>query len=146
MVLAGDSQISNSSSSFISSFSAQPKLRSTEKYFTVKLYAYVTLQVFHMRVSVHLFLLQQMDDAVYTFEQLLHQSLEGHEDEDLCKTIQRCQDRVIKVGQTRMSVCQSRSVQELLAPFCTEWILCDVLSLNRVSWIYGAFFSPRPWF
>ncbi|TSV94891.1 Niban-like protein 1 [Bagarius yarrelli] len=39
---------------------------------------------------------EQMDDAVYTFEQLLHQSLEGHEDEHLCKTIQRCQDRVIK--------------------------------------------------
>jgi len=38
-----------------------------------------------------------MDDAVYTFEQLLHQSLEGQEGEDLCKTIQRCQDRVIKV-------------------------------------------------
>lgn len=43
--------------------------------------------------------MQQMDDAVYTFEQLLHQSLEGQEGEDLCKTIQRCQDRVIKVNQ-----------------------------------------------
>lgn len=42
---------------------------------------------------------QQMDDAVYTFEQLLHQSLEDQEGEDLCKTIQRCQDRVIKVKQ-----------------------------------------------
>ncbi len=40
-----------------------------------------------------------MDDAVYTFEQLLHQSLEGQEQEDLCKTIQRCEDRVIKVKQ-----------------------------------------------
>lgn len=38
-----------------------------------------------------------MDDAMYTFEQLLHQSLEEKEGEDLCKTIQRCQDRVIKV-------------------------------------------------
>ena len=40
---------------------------------------------------------QQMDDAVYTFEQILHQSLEAQGTEGLCKTIQRCQDRVIKV-------------------------------------------------
>ncbi|MED6291788.1 Protein Niban 2, partial [Characodon lateralis] len=39
---------------------------------------------------------KQMDDAVYTFEQILHQSLESQGVEDLCKTIQRCQDRVIK--------------------------------------------------
>lgn len=38
-----------------------------------------------------------MDNAVYTFEQILHQSLESQGSEDLCKTIQRCQDRVIKV-------------------------------------------------
>ena len=40
---------------------------------------------------------QQMDNAVYTFEQLLNQSLEGQSDEDLCKTIQKCEDRVLKV-------------------------------------------------
>jgi len=39
-----------------------------------------------------------MDDAVYTFEQLVHQSLEGNSGEDLCKTVQRCQDRVLKVS------------------------------------------------
>ncbi|CAB1322297.1 unnamed protein product, partial [Coregonus sp. 'balchen'] len=39
---------------------------------------------------------EQMDDAVYTFEQILHQSLEDQEPEGLCKNIQRCQDRVIK--------------------------------------------------
>lgn len=44
-----------------------------------------------------------MDDAVYTFEQLLHQSLEEKEGEDLCKTIQRCQDRVIKVKRDAWS-------------------------------------------
>lgn len=43
---------------------------------------------------------QQMDDAVYTFEQILHQSLEDQGPEGLCKSIQRCQDRVIKVRQT----------------------------------------------
>ncbi len=40
---------------------------------------------------------QQMDNAVYTFEQLFHQSLEAQGEEDMCKTIQRCQDRVLKV-------------------------------------------------
>lgn len=42
--------------------------------------------------------MQQMDDAVHTFEQLVHQSLEGNSGEDLCKTVQRCQDRVLKVS------------------------------------------------
>lgn len=45
---------------------------------------------------------QQMDDAVYTFEQILHQSLEAQGTEELCKTIQRCQDRVIKVKHTHL--------------------------------------------
>ena len=40
-----------------------------------------------------------MDDAVYTFEQILHQNLEGQGADGFCKTIQRCQDRVIKVRQ-----------------------------------------------
>lgn len=45
---------------------------------------------------------QQMDNAVYTFEQLLHQSLENSADkEDLCKASQRIQDRVIKVRGSR---------------------------------------------
>ncbi len=39
-----------------------------------------------------------MDNAVHTFEQLVQQSLDGHSEEDLCKTIQRCQDRVLKVS------------------------------------------------
>ncbi|XP_015259028.1 PREDICTED: niban-like protein 1 [Cyprinodon variegatus] len=43
---------------------------------------------------------KQMDDAVYTFEQILNQSLESQSPEDLCKTIQRCQDRVMKVWHT----------------------------------------------
>lgn len=39
-----------------------------------------------------------MDDAVHTFEQILHQSLEAPGTEDLLRTIQRCQDRVLKVS------------------------------------------------
>lgn len=38
-----------------------------------------------------------MDNSVYTFEQLFNQSLESQGQEDMCKTIQRCQDRVLKV-------------------------------------------------
>uniref|UniRef100_A0A3Q4H9B2 Niban apoptosis regulator 2b n=1 Tax=Neolamprologus brichardi TaxID=32507 RepID=A0A3Q4H9B2_NEOBR len=50
--------------------------------------------VFIQRVQI--LMREQMDNAVYTFEQILHQSLESQGGEDLCKTIQRCQDRVIK--------------------------------------------------
>lgn len=39
-----------------------------------------------------------MDDAVYTFEQLLQQSLDVQGEDDMCKSIQRCQDRVLKVN------------------------------------------------
>lgn len=38
-----------------------------------------------------------MDNAVYTFEQLLNQSLQTQGDSDMCKITQRCQDRVLKV-------------------------------------------------
>lgn len=43
---------------------------------------------------------QQMDNSVYTFEQLLQQSLDSGGSDDLCKVIQRCQDRVLKVRMT----------------------------------------------
>lgn len=42
--------------------------------------------------------LQQMDNAVYTFETLLHQELgKGPTKEELCKAIQRILERVLKV-------------------------------------------------
>lgn len=42
--------------------------------------------------------LQQMDNAVYTFETLLHQELgKGPTKEELCKSIQRILERVLKV-------------------------------------------------
>ena len=46
---------------------------------------------------------QQMDDAVYTFETLLHQELgklQGKD--DLCKSIQRILERVLKVRGGRL--------------------------------------------
>lgn len=42
---------------------------------------------------------QQMDNAVYTFETLLHQELgKGPTKEELCKSIQRILERVLKVS------------------------------------------------
>lgn len=42
---------------------------------------------------------QQMDNAVYTFETLLHQELgKGPTKEELCKSIQRVLERVLKVS------------------------------------------------
>lgn len=42
-----------------------------------------------------------MDNAVYTFETLLHQELgKGPTKEELCKSIQRILERVLKVSQT----------------------------------------------
>lgn len=48
-----------------------------------------------------------MDNAVHTFEQLVHQSLDGHSGEDICKTVQRCQDRVLKVSVSWVFTLQS---------------------------------------
>lgn len=42
-----------------------------------------------------------MDNAVYTFETLLHQELgKGPSKEELCKSIQRILERVLKVSAT----------------------------------------------
>ncbi|XP_027018512.2 protein Niban 2b [Tachysurus fulvidraco] len=66
---------------------------------------------------------EQMDDAVYTFEQLLHQSLEGHEEEGLCKTIQRCQDRVIKKYDYDSSTVRKRFFREALLQIFIPYML-----------------------
>lgn len=47
--------------------------------------------------------LQQMDNAVYTFEQIFNQCLEANGGDDMCKTIQRCQDRVLKVKRANLT-------------------------------------------
>ncbi|KAG1958764.1 protein Niban 2b [Pimephales promelas] len=66
---------------------------------------------------------EQMDDAVYTFEQLLHQSLEGQEGEDLCKTIQRCQDRVIKKFDYDSSTVRKKFFREALLQIFIPYML-----------------------
>ncbi|KAM9446552.1 protein Niban 2b [Clarias gariepinus] len=64
-----------------------------------------------------------MDDAVYTFEQLLHQSLEGHEEENLSKTIQKCQDRVIKKYDYDSSTVRKRFFREALLQIFIPYML-----------------------
>ncbi|KAF4074291.1 hypothetical protein AMELA_G00237830 [Ameiurus melas] len=66
---------------------------------------------------------EQMDDAVYTFEQLLHQSLEGQEEEDLCKTVQRCQDRVIKKYDYDSSTVRKKFFREALLQIFIPYML-----------------------
>ncbi|KAK5622675.1 Protein Niban 2 [Crenichthys baileyi] len=66
---------------------------------------------------------KQMDDAVYTFEQILHQSLESQGVEDLCKTIQRCQDRVIKKFDYDSSTVRKRFFREALLQIFIPYML-----------------------
>lgn len=66
---------------------------------------------------------EQMDDAVYTFEQILHQSLESQGSEDLCKTIQRCQDRVIKKFDYDSSTVRKRFFREALLQIFIPYML-----------------------
>ncbi|KAG7240008.1 hypothetical protein INR49_028066, partial [Caranx melampygus] len=66
---------------------------------------------------------EQMDDAVYTFEQILHQSLESQGREDLCKTIQRCQDRVIKKFDYDSSTVRKRFFREALLQIFIPYML-----------------------
>uniref|UniRef100_UPI003AAB374C protein Niban 2-like n=1 Tax=Centroberyx gerrardi TaxID=166262 RepID=UPI003AAB374C len=66
---------------------------------------------------------EQMDDAVYTFEQILHQSLESQGTEGLCKTIQRCQDRVIKKFDYDSSTVRKRFFREALLQIFIPYML-----------------------
>ncbi|XP_042561118.1 protein Niban 2-like isoform X1 [Clupea harengus] len=66
---------------------------------------------------------EQMDDAVYTFEQLLRQGLEGQEGDDLCKVIHRCQDRVIKKFDYDSSTVRKRFFREALLQIFIPYML-----------------------
>ncbi|KAL3976404.1 hypothetical protein ACER0C_022290 [Sarotherodon galilaeus] len=90
--------------------------------------------VFIQRVQI--LMREQMDNAVYTFEQILHQSLESQGSEDLCKTIQRCQDRVIKKFDYDSSTVRKRFFREALLQIFIPYILkqlnpCFVSELPR---------------
>eukprot|EP00063_Salmo_salar_P009000 XP_013983835.1 PREDICTED: niban-like protein 1 [Salmo salar] len=68
---------------------------------------------------------EQMDNAVYTFEQLLHQSLEEKDQtgEDLCKTIQCCQDRVLKKYDYDSSTVRKKFFREALLQIIIPYML-----------------------
>ncbi|XP_067087643.1 protein Niban 2b isoform X1 [Osmerus mordax] len=66
---------------------------------------------------------EQMDDAVYTFEQILHQNLEGQGNDGFCKTIQRCQDRVIKKFDYDSSTVRKRFFREALLQIFIPYML-----------------------
>ncbi|XP_056288839.1 protein Niban 2a [Pseudoliparis swirei] len=66
---------------------------------------------------------QQMDNAVYTFEQLLNQSLETQKDDDICKTMQRCQDRVLKKYDYDSSTVRKKFFRESLLQIIIPYML-----------------------
>ncbi|KAG7490708.1 hypothetical protein JOB18_040737 [Solea senegalensis] len=66
---------------------------------------------------------EQMDNAVYTFEQILHQSLESQGTEELCKIIQRCQERVIKKFDYDSSSVRKRFFREALLQIFIPYML-----------------------
>ncbi|KAJ8260971.1 hypothetical protein COCON_G00166940 [Conger conger] len=65
----------------------------------------------------------QMDNAVYTFEQLLHQNLESTEREHVCKAAQRCQDRVIKKFDYDSSTVRKKFFREALLQILIPYLL-----------------------
>uniref|UniRef100_A0A7N8XNW3 Niban apoptosis regulator 2b n=1 Tax=Mastacembelus armatus TaxID=205130 RepID=A0A7N8XNW3_9TELE len=66
---------------------------------------------------------EQMDNAVYTFEQILHQSLESQGTDEFCKIIQRCQDRVIKKFDYDSSTVRKRFFREALLQIFIPYML-----------------------
>ncbi|XP_006803583.1 protein Niban 2a [Neolamprologus brichardi] len=66
---------------------------------------------------------EQMDNAVYTFEQLLNQSLEAQGDSDMCKITQRCQDRVLKKYDYDSSTVRKKFFREALLQIIIPYML-----------------------
>ncbi|XP_045893079.1 protein Niban 2a [Micropterus dolomieu] len=66
---------------------------------------------------------EQMDNAVYTFEQLLHQSLEAKGEDNMCKTMERCQDRVLKKYDYDSSSVRKKFFREALLQIIIPYML-----------------------
>ncbi|XP_058472916.1 protein Niban 2a [Solea solea] len=66
---------------------------------------------------------EQMDNAVYTFEQLLNQSLKDQGEEDMCKNVQRCQDRVLKKYDYDSSSVRKKFFREALLQIIIPYML-----------------------
>ncbi|KAM7369292.1 hypothetical protein PAMP_013571 [Pampus punctatissimus] len=66
---------------------------------------------------------EKMDDAVYTFEQLLNQSLDVQGGDEMCKAIQRCQDRVLKKFDYDSSTVRKKFFREALLQIIIPYML-----------------------
>ncbi|KAJ8286418.1 hypothetical protein GJAV_G00039060 [Gymnothorax javanicus] len=69
---------------------------------------------------------EQMDNAVFTFEQLLHQTLESAEGETVSKAIQRCEDRVIKKFDCDSSLVRKKFFREALLQILIPYLLKEL--------------------
>ncbi|XP_027629838.1 niban-like protein 1 [Tupaia chinensis] len=78
--------------------------------------------VFKQRAQIHM--REQMDNAVYTFETLLHQELgKGPTKEELCKSIQRILERVLKKYDYDSSSVRKRFFREALLQISIPFLL-----------------------
>ncbi|XP_036892350.1 protein Niban 2 [Sturnira hondurensis] len=78
--------------------------------------------VFKQRAQIHM--REQMDNAVYTFETLLHQQLgKGPTKEELCKSIQRILERVLKKYDYDSSSVRKRFFREALLQITIPFLL-----------------------
>nr|XP_033815778.1 protein Niban 2-like isoform X2 [Geotrypetes seraphini] len=78
--------------------------------------------VFKQRAQIHM--REQMDNAVYTFEQLLHQELGKSPDKDeLCRAIQRVLERVLKKYDYDSSTIRKKFFREALLQIIMPFLL-----------------------
>ncbi|NXR96588.1 NIBL1 protein, partial [Hypocryptadius cinnamomeus] len=95
----------------------QLKLEGLQQRFDVS-----STSVFKQRAQIHM--RQQMDDAVYTFETLLHQELGKMQGkDDLCKSIQRILERVLKKFDYDSSTVRKKFFREALLQITIPFLL-----------------------
>uniref|UniRef100_A0A8C9MUW9 Niban apoptosis regulator 2 n=1 Tax=Serinus canaria TaxID=9135 RepID=A0A8C9MUW9_SERCA len=95
----------------------QLKLEGLQQRFDVS-----STSVFKQRAQIHM--RQQMDDAVYTFETLLHQELSKLQGkDDLCKSIQRILERVLKKFDYDSSTVRKKFFREALLQITIPFLL-----------------------
>ncbi|NWI30465.1 NIBL1 protein, partial [Sula dactylatra] len=95
----------------------QLKLEGLQQRFDVS-----STSVFKQRAQIHM--RQQMDDAVHTFETLLHQDLGKQPGkDDLCKSIQRILERVLKKYDYDSSTVRKKFFREALLQITIPFLL-----------------------
>ncbi|NWW96191.1 NIBL1 protein, partial [Rhynochetos jubatus] len=95
----------------------QLKLEGLQQRFDVS-----STSVFKQRAQIHM--RQQMDDAIYTFETLLHQELgKLQSKDDLCKSIQRILERVLKKYDYDSSTVRKKFFREALLQITIPFLL-----------------------